>query len=143
MEHPRRHELDFRPFVVFDRIAAAHVEQVVRADVMHVADAQREATTPIGILEERVPMEAAVHSDVFDLVHNSLTRADGIRVQRRDLLGLGLLDQADTARLLRLGAHGPARSEQKGNTPEKCKHSTNAHRCVEVRKKHCSVPKRI
>ncbi len=100
--------------------------------MVHVASADRETTATVGVVEERMPMQAAVDRDVLDLVHDPLTRADGIRMQCFGLLGLFLLDLAGTARLLTLGAHGPAGPEQNGSARDQREHSTNAHRCVEV-----------
>jgi hypothetical protein len=44
VEQVRRSELGFGPLVAVQRIAAAHVEQVVRAHVPPVADTERKAS---------------------------------------------------------------------------------------------------
>ena len=58
MEQTRGGELRFDALVAQDRIAAAHIEQVVRAHVMRVPDAEREAAARVRTLEERVPASA-------------------------------------------------------------------------------------
>ena len=62
----------FRPLVAADRVAAAHVEVVVGADVARVAGAEREAAAAIGTVEEGVPPQRAALEDGVDPIKDPL-----------------------------------------------------------------------
>ena len=102
MEQTRGGELRFDALVAQDRIAAAHIEQVVRAHVMRVPDAEREASAIVRTLEERVPARHAVDQDVLGSVEQRFDLARDVRVQGFDFLCLRLLDGRLTRRGLRL-----------------------------------------
>ena len=106
---------------------------------MQVAGAEREAAAGIRALEERMPVEAAVDrmSSTLFIIRSPVLTGYGCSV-------LTFSACACSIKSIRLGSCACAptvrpESEQNGNTGEEREHSTNAHRCVEVRKKHCSV----
>ena len=92
VEEARRRELRFHPLVPGDGVAAAHIEQVVGADVGHVAHAQGEAAAGVRAGKERVPVQAAGGEDVLGLVGQLFSLARHVGMQRRNLCGLLLLD---------------------------------------------------
>ena len=105
MEQTRRGELRFDALVAQDRIAPAHIEHVVRAHVMRVPDAEREAAAIVRTLEERVPARHPVDQDVLGPVEQPFDLARDVRVQGLGFLRLHLLD----GRLTRRRPPAPAR----------------------------------
>jgi hypothetical protein len=57
IEHSRRDELGLDAFVPGNGVAAADVERVIGAEVLVVAEAEREAAAGVCALEVRVPLQ--------------------------------------------------------------------------------------
>ena len=132
MEQARRGELRFDALVAQDRIAAAHIEHVVRADVMRVPGAEREAAAIVRALEERVPARHAVDQDVLGSVEQRFDLARDVRVQGLDFLGLRLLDSRLTRRWLRLlrdDDGGPTRQGDDEEQPRPAIVGTHRSQC--------------
>ena len=127
MEQTRGGELRFDSLVAQDRIAAAHVDHVVRAHVMRVTGAEREASARVRTLEERVPARHPVDQDVLGPVEQRFGLARDVRVQGLDFLCLRLLDGRLTRRGLRLLRDDRCRgSSRQGDDDEQPPHSNRS-----------------
>src|SRR5262245_33745868 len=99
MEDARRRELGLQQLVASGGIAAAYVHHVVRAHVMRVADAQRESTAVVRVVEERMPSRYAVDHDVLGSVEQGLHPSGFVWVEVVLLLRLSTLDHSLAGRV--------------------------------------------
>ena len=128
MEQTRRGELRFDSLVAQDGIAAAHVEQVVRAHVMRVTGTESEASAIVRTLEERVPAWHAVDQDVLGSVHQRFGLTRHVRVQVLGFLRLRLLDGRLSRRALGLLCHDSCRgSSHQDDDGDQSPQSNNTH----------------
>ena len=128
LKQTRRDELRFDSLVVFDRITAAHVDQVIGRDAVRVAETGRETAARIRVVEKRVPFRRPVGHDLFESVDDFLSFARYIRMQVLRLLRLLLLDSRLTRRRLRLLRDGIRRGPScQRNDGEQPPHSYSSH----------------
>ena len=93
VEQPRRDELRLGAFVAQDRVAAAHVDVVVRAHVAGVADAEREPTAVVRAVQEGVPPQRPAFQNGVDPAKDPLDLARSVGLQVCRLRRLLLLDR--------------------------------------------------
>ncbi len=90
-----------------------NVQDVVGADVLQVAGAEREAAAGVRAVEEGMPVQLTARQVVLGVVQIFLRGPRLVRLQRGRLLGLRLLDERGARRLglLRSGRRNQTRSE--------------------------------
>ncbi len=93
VEHPRRDELHLGTLVAGDRVAAAHVDGVVGADVAASAHPEREPAARIGAVEEGMPLQRAARDDRVQPLEEPLALVCNVGLGVRLFVGLLLLNQ--------------------------------------------------
>ena len=92
-QRARRHECRLDPLVAGERERTPQIQDVVRAEVLQVPAAEREAAAGVCAVEEGMPVQLTARQVVLGVIQVLFRGPRLVRLERGRLLGLRLLDE--------------------------------------------------